>query len=157
MLCWAFRAALGHLGVMQAVVEVLQSSAADIAATGASIGGQGGPDGSGEIKDASLSLFTWGRFVKDVINARTTGGKTPLMLACEQGCVFFVCSLPICCCCLIAGCTNPKQASFAAWSSLRACALPKHCMCSILDMHSARQRPCSGISARVSFHQQPSL
>ena len=76
---------------MKAVVEVLQSSAADIAASGVE---GGGIDGSGDIKDASISLFTWGRFVKDVMNARTTGGKTPLMLACEQG--YVRCLFPLC-------------------------------------------------------------
>ncbi len=68
-------AALGHLDVLKAVVEVLQSSAADVA----------GCPGSDNIKEPSINMLTWGRFVKDVINARTSAGKTPLMLACEKG------------------------------------------------------------------------
>lgn len=56
-------------------MEVLQSSAADVA----------GCQGSENIKEPSISMLTWGRYVKDVINARTTAGKTPLMLACEKG------------------------------------------------------------------------
>ena len=58
-------------------MEVLQSSAADVA----------GCQGSENIKEPSINMLTWGRFVKDVINARTSAGKTPLMLACEKGCV----------------------------------------------------------------------
>ena len=69
-------AALGHLQVLKAVVEVLQSSAADVA----------GCQASENIKEPSINMLTWGRFVKDVINARTSAGKTPLMLACEKGC-----------------------------------------------------------------------
>ncbi|CAL5218420.1 g96 [Coccomyxa viridis] len=68
-------AALGHLDVLKAVVEVLQNSAADVA----------GCQGSENIKEPSINMLTWGRFVKDVINARTSAGKTPLMLACEKG------------------------------------------------------------------------
>ncbi|CAK0737042.1 hypothetical protein CVIRNUC_000845 [Coccomyxa viridis] len=68
-------AALGHLQVLKAVVEVLQSSAADVA----------GCQASENIKEPSINMLTWGRFVKDVINARTSAGKTPLMLACEKG------------------------------------------------------------------------
>lgn len=69
-------AALGHQDVLKAVVEVLQSSAADVA----------GCQGLENIKEPSINMLTWGRFVKDVINARTSAGKTPLMLACEKGC-----------------------------------------------------------------------
>ncbi|BDA44275.1 probable E3 ubiquitin-protein ligase XBOS33 at N-terminal half [Coccomyxa sp. Obi] len=65
----------GHVEVLKAVVEVLQSSAAQIA----------GGDTSGDLKEPSITVFTWGRFVKDVMNARTLSGKTPLMLACEHG------------------------------------------------------------------------
>ena len=57
-------------------MEVLQSSAGDVA----------GCQGSENIKEPSINMLTWGRFVKDVINARTSAGKTPLMLACEKGC-----------------------------------------------------------------------
>lgn len=66
----------GHVEVIKAVVEVLQSSAAQIA----------GGESTGELKEPSITLFTWGRFVKDVMNARTLSGKTPLMLASENGC-----------------------------------------------------------------------
>jgi ankyrin repeat protein len=72
---FACAAALGHLDVMKAVVEVLQSSAADVA----------GCQGCENIKEPSINMLTWGRFVKDVMNARTSAGKTPLMLACEKG------------------------------------------------------------------------
>ncbi len=65
--------------MLKAVVEVLQSSAAQIA----------GGDTSGDLKEPSITVFTWGRFVKDVMNARTITGKTPLMLACEYGCASF--------------------------------------------------------------------
>ena len=78
-------AALGHLQVLKAVVEVLQSSAADVA----------GSQASENIKEPSINMLTWGRFVKDVINARTSAGKTPLMLACEKGCARHV--FPIVC------------------------------------------------------------
>ena len=71
----ACAAALGHLDVLKAVVEVLQSSAADVV----------GCQGSENIKEPSINMLTWGRFVKDVMNARTSAGKTPLMLACEKG------------------------------------------------------------------------
>ena len=74
--CLLAIAALGHLDVLKAVVEVLQNSAADVA----------GCQGSENIKEPSINMLTWGRFVKDVINARTSAGKTPLMLACEKGC-----------------------------------------------------------------------
>jgi hypothetical protein len=63
------------LEVLKAVVEVLQSTAAGVA----------GYDGCGELKEPSINMLTWARFVKDVMNARTAGGKTPLMLACEKG------------------------------------------------------------------------
>ena len=79
-------AALGHLDVLRAVVDVLQSSAATLGAAGGAAGGPGGDEGSGCLKEPSIALFAWGRFVKDVMNARTTSGKTPLMLACENGC-----------------------------------------------------------------------
>ena len=72
---FAFAAGLGHLDVLKAVVEALQSSAADVA----------GCQGSESIKEPSINMLTWGRFVKDVMNARTSAGKTPLMLACEKG------------------------------------------------------------------------
>ncbi len=65
--------------VLKAVVEVLQSTAAQIA----------GGESTGELKEPSITLFTWGRFVKDVMNARTLSGKTPLMLATENGCAAF--------------------------------------------------------------------
>lgn len=74
-----FHAEHGHVEVLKAVVEVLQSSAAQIA----------GGDTSGDLKEPSITVFTWGRFVKDVMNARTLQGKTPLMLACEHGCAAF--------------------------------------------------------------------
>jgi ankyrin repeat protein len=76
-------AALGHLDVLKAVVEALQSSAADVA----------GCQGSENIKEPSINMLTWGRFVKDVMNARTSAGKTPLMLACEKG---YATALPVC-------------------------------------------------------------
>ena len=72
---FACAAGLGHLDVLKAVVEALQSSAADVA----------GCQGSENIKEPSINMLTWGRFVKDVMNARTSAGKTPLMLACEKG------------------------------------------------------------------------
>ena len=78
-------AALGHLDVLRAVVDVLQSSAAALGAGGPGAGGPGGGDEGGCLKEPSIALFAWGRFVKDVMNARTTSGKTPLMLACENG------------------------------------------------------------------------
>lgn len=62
--------------MLKAVVEVLQSSAAQVA----------GCESTGELKEPSITALTWQRFVKDVMNARTLGGKTPLMLACENGC-----------------------------------------------------------------------
>ena len=74
--CCTHNAEQGHVDVLKAVVEVLQSSAARIA----------GGDTSGDLKEPSITVFTWGRFVKDVMNARTLQGRTPLMLACEHGC-----------------------------------------------------------------------
>lgn len=73
-LAFGMIAAHGHLEVLKAVVEVLQSSAAGVA----------GCDG-GDLKEPTINLISWSRFVKDVMNARTSQGKTPLMLACERG------------------------------------------------------------------------
>jgi ankyrin repeat protein len=67
-------AAHGHLDVLKAVVEVLQSSRASLAGCG-----------TGDLKEPTIDNLSWKRFVKDVMNARTSQGKTPLMLACERG------------------------------------------------------------------------
>ena len=70
------------------MVETLQTTAKDLTQTGT---------GSDNLKEQTISVITWGRYLKDVLNARTSQGQTPLMLACEQGCVSHgVLQNPIC-------------------------------------------------------------
>ena len=38
-------------------------------------------------KEDGISAASWGRLAKDVLNARNSLGQTPLMLACDNGCV----------------------------------------------------------------------
>ena len=66
----------GHLAVLESVVETLRSTAKD----------KTGVD-TGDFKDLTLVTLTWSRFLKDVLNAQTSGGETALMLACQNGCV----------------------------------------------------------------------
>ena len=86
-------------------MEALQSSAADVA----------GCQASENIKEPSINMLTWGRFVKDVINARTSAGKTPLMLACEKGCA------------LASLASHSAELHGTLLGSICACLPPGHC------------------------------
>ena len=64
--------------VLRAVVETLVSTPLDCVDSSC---------GGGHTVSAKLGALGWSRFLRDhVVNARTTHGQTPLILACEQGC-----------------------------------------------------------------------
>lgn len=69
-------AAKGDRECLQAVVDVMQSAAFS-----------GSTHGSGDIamKMQTAQAVTLGRQLKEVLNARTNSGQTPLMLACAAG------------------------------------------------------------------------
>ena len=72
-------AAKGDREVLEALLDALQSAAKAPAAE----------EYGGELalKEQTLTVMTMGRYVKDVINARSNNGQTPFMLACDAGCV----------------------------------------------------------------------
>ena len=46
------------------------------------------PDSDSDaMREKTLSVIRFGQLLKDVLNARTSNMQTPLMLACENGCV----------------------------------------------------------------------
>ena len=69
-------AAKGDRESLQAVVDVMQSAAMLSAG-----------NGSGEIamKIHTMNAVAMGRQLKEVLNARSNSGQTPLMLACAAG------------------------------------------------------------------------
>ena len=71
-------AAKGNLEVLQALVDTLMQASSDVAGSN-----------SGNWKEEAINALTWGRFLKDVLNARTSQGETALILACIEGCVWF--------------------------------------------------------------------
>ena len=70
---WLGGAVKGHLEVLQVLVDTLSQTATDVV----------GSD-SGNWKEEAINALTWGRFLKDVLNARTSQGETALTLACTE-------------------------------------------------------------------------
>ena len=73
MLCVVL-AAKGHLEVLRALVDTLSQTASDVV----------GSDSS-NWKEEAINALSWGRYLKDVLNARTTQGETAVILACTEG------------------------------------------------------------------------
>lgn len=74
--CSYCSAANGDRESLQAIVDVMQSAAMVNA-----------ENGSGEyaLKMQTMNAVTMGRQLKEVLNARSNSGQTPLMLACSAG------------------------------------------------------------------------
>ena len=82
-------AAAGHLDVCRAVVGLIQRKIAEADAPATREGGGGGGGGARGARRRKVPGMAparrWRSLLRTVLDQRTHRGKTPLMLACEQG------------------------------------------------------------------------
>ena len=69
---------LGHTDVLKAMLSAL--------GPGTMVTSNDMSTRSGGAQELQLGVLKLERMVKHVLNARTSGGRTPLLLACENGC-----------------------------------------------------------------------